>query len=169
MESLTITSIELRVLELSMLTSLRILDIPPQICLEDLTIDTTRSVSPDLLDRCHDSVRTLRKLTITSAPLFEAQHIEHFLRDGINLTHININGLRYVHDGTLQLLHHLKRLELLNVDNCPGITGAGIIRLVENNSPKRGGRLTKISVRDNESIRRQTIDWARNFGVTISI
>jgi hypothetical protein len=169
MESFTIASDELKVLELSGLGYLQMPDIPSQISLKELTIDTTRLLLPELLDRFHDSATTLQKLRITSTPLFEVHHIEHFLREGINLTHINIDGLRYVQDGTLQLLHHLKHLERLNVDNCPGITGVGIIRLVENISPKRGGRLTSISIRGNESIRRQTIDWARNFGVIISI
>ena len=168
-ESLTITSDELKVLELSGLGYLQMPDIPSQISLKELTIDTTRLLLPELLDRFYDSASTLQKLRITSTPLFEVHHIEHFLREGINLTDINIDGLRYVQDGTLQLLHHLKHLERLNVDNCPGITGVGIIRLVENISPKRGGRLTSISIRGNESIRRQTIDWARNFGVIISI
>ena len=168
MRSFTITSNELRVLELSALGS-PTLDIPSQISLEELTVDTARLLRPELLDRFHDCARTLQKLTITYAPLFEAQHIKHFFREGINLTYININGLRYVHDQTLQLLHHLKHLQRLNVDNCPGITGVGIIRLVETLSPRRGGRLTSISIRGNESIRRQTIDWARDFGVIISI
>lgn len=168
-KSLTINSSELRVLELSGFGYLSTPDIPLQISLEELTIDMTRLLHPKLLDQFLESARSLKKLTITSAPLFEARHIEHFLREGINLTHVNINGLRYVHDGTLELLHHLKQLQRLNVDYCHGITGVGIIGVVENISSKRGGRLTSISIRGNESIRRQTMDWARNFGVTISI
>jgi hypothetical protein len=168
-ESLTINSSELRILELSGFGYLQTPDIPSQISLEELTIDMTRLLRPELLDQFLESARSLKKLTITSAPLFEATHIEHFLREGINLSHVNINGLRYVNDGTLELLHHLKQLQRLNVDNCHGITGVGIIRVVENISPKRGGRLTSISIRGNESIRRQTMDWARNFGVTILI
>ena len=149
-ESFTINSSELRVLELSGLGYLQTPDIPSQVSLEELTINMTRLLRPEFLDQFLESARTLKKLTITSAPLFEASHIEYFLREGINLTHVNINGLRYVHDGTLQFLHHLKQLQHLNVDNCSGITGVGIIRVVENISPKRGGRLTSISIRGND-------------------
>ena len=123
-----------------------LVDIPAQSTLEELMLDTVSSMSPDILEQFLDSATTMKRLTIASAPRFEVCHIEHFLREGINLKFININSLRYVNDTTLQLLHSLKHLERLHVDDCPGITGQGIIRLVENLCIKRGGQLTAISV-----------------------
>jgi F-box-like len=144
-------------------------DIPAQSTLEELMLDTVPSLSPEILKAFLDSATTMKRLTIASVPRFEVRHVEHLLHEGVNLKFININSLRYVNDTTLQLLHSLKNLERLHVDDCPGITGQGIIRLVENLCIKRGGQLTAISVKGNESIRRQTIDWARNYGVIISI
>src|SRR5208282_252761 len=97
---LNIASDILTVLELHGLRDLKYLDIPPQPSLKELTISSTEQLSPDLLVLFRGSSNTLTKLTI-STPQFEAQHIEHFLREGLKLRYLNINSLRNVNDGTL--------------------------------------------------------------------
>jgi F-box-like len=166
--TLSIKSNDMKRLEVSMCPLLSV-DIPAQSLLQELILDIVPDVSPEILEQFHNSVTTMKMLTITSATPFEVRHIEYFLHECTHLKLININSLRYVNDTTLQLLHSLKHLEQLHIDNCPGITGQGIIRLVENLCIKRGGQLTAISVRGNENIRRQTIDWARDHRVKISI
>lgn len=135
---------------------------------EEVILKSVPGINPDILSYLRPSVGKLKILTLSS-PQFEARDIEYFVREGANLKYLNVSSLRYVNDATLGLLHNLKLLERLYVDDCPGITGHGIIQLVSAISVKKGGRLAFISVKGNESIRRQTIDWARNHGVIITI
>jgi hypothetical protein len=167
--NLEIQSQDLKVLEISGATDLGNFVIPDQSFLEEVTFDTVPRIHPKILEKFLASASTMKKFTITSSPSFEVLHVEHFLREGINLQFVNISSLRYVNDTTLKLLHSHKYLERLQIDDCPGITGQGIIRLVQNLCKKGGGRLTWISVKGNESIRRQTIDWARSCEVIVSI
>lgn len=136
--------------------------------LERLCLESVPKLDTTVLSRLKYSASTLKYLTLSS-PQFEVQHIEPFLRAGGTLKHINMNSLRNVNDGTLSILHSFIYLERLEVDNCDGIMGHGIIKLVEKLSPQKGGRLTSISVKGNENVRRQTIDWARSLGVVVSI
>lgn len=112
---------------------------------------------------------SLLKTLNYSSPQFEVCYVQQTLREAINLEYLDIGNLRYTSDATLQLLHDHKKLEYIGVDYCTGITGHGIIQLVEKLCIKKGGKLKTISIHGNESIRRQTIDWARAMGVKISI
>jgi hypothetical protein len=165
---------DLKVLELNNLNALTFDDnsaderFPTQSRLEKLSLCNIRLQRTEL-QRLYDSATTLTKLRI-STPQFEARDIEPFLREGVNLTYINISQTSYVNDGTLKLMHSLLKLECLEIDHCPGVTGHGIIQLVQILSPsKTGGRLAMIKARGNEGIRRQTVDWAWQVGVYVSI
>ena len=136
--------------------------------LEELCIRNVRLLKREILQNFYPSAKTLRMLTISS-PQFEIGDIEHFLREGTNLTIINISQISYVNDTTLNLLHPLVNLERLEIDHCHGVTGHGIIQLISKLAPSRGGRLKAIRAKGIESIRRQTVDWAWKFGVLVSI
>jgi F-box-like len=135
---------------------------------DELILQSVPRLDSQILPHFYPSASKLKILTLSS-PQFEVRDVEYFIREGVNLKSLNVNALRYVNDATLRFLHNLKLLEQLYIDDCPGITGHGIIQLINTISVKRGGRLTFISSKGNESIRRQTIDWARNLGVIITI
>jgi F-box-like len=141
---------------------------PVQSRLEELHISNVRNMTRKGLERTYTSAPTLRKLTVSS-PQFKTRDIEYFLREGINLTYINISQVQYVNDATLKFIHRLIKVECLEIDHCPGVTGHGIIQLVQALSIKKGGRLKTIRAKGNESIRRQTVDWAWQLGVVVSI
>jgi hypothetical protein len=141
---------------------------PVESRLEELHISNVRHVTRKELERTYTSASTLRKLTVSS-PQFETRDIEHFLYEGKNLTYINISQVQYVNDATLKLIHRLIKVEQLEIDHCPGVTGHGIIQLVQALSTKKGGCLKAIRAKGNESIRRQTVDWAWQLGVVVSI
>jgi len=164
-----IRSNELTTLELSDLPHLILFGGIAQPNLQHLCLLNLRNLNVDkYLVPLHNYASTLESLTFSS-PQFEARHIEPVLPDAIHLQSLNINNLRYTSDATLQFLHHNKNLQHLSVDHCTGITGHGIIKLIENLCRKKGGKLTTISIRGNDSIRRQTVDWARAVGVEVSI
>ena len=164
-----IRSNELTTLELSDLPNLIAFGGTAQLNLQHLCLLNLRNLRVDkYLAPLYNFASTLESLTFSS-PQFEARHIEPVLADAIHLQSLNINNLRYTSDATLQFLHNNKNLQHLSVDHCTGITGHGIIKLIEKLCRKKGGKLTTISIRGNESIRRQTIDWARAVGVKVSI
>jgi len=159
------------------LTSIELVALPHLITIQDspgsqylteIIIQDVPSLPKDQLFRFFQNPRYVSILTLSS-PQFEAIDVEPFFRESMHLKYVDINSLRSMNDSTLKLLHSQKRLEELYVDDCPGITGNGIIQLVENLSVKCGGKLSKISIGGNESIRRQTVDWARTKGVVIWI
>jgi F-box-like len=167
--NLSITSNKLTTLDLAKSGYLTVCDIPAQPNLQHLHIRDLPNlpIHPSLTPLL-SSGPTLESLTISS-PQFEVRDIENLLREAVNLRSLNIDNLRYTNDATLQLLHAHQRLQVLSVNHCTGITGHGIIQLIEKLRVKKGGKLTAISVRGNESIRRQTIDWALEMGVKVSI
>lgn len=167
--NLSITSNKLTTLDLSRSGNLTRCNITAQPNLQHLCIRSLPNLPIDpYLTPLLSSGPTLESLTISS-PQFEVRDIEHILREAINLKSLNIDNLRYANDATLQSLHMHKRLQVLSVNHCTGITGHGIIQLIERLRVKKGGMLTAISVQGNESIRRQTIDWALAIGVKVSI
>ena|SRR2546423_10764191 len=166
---LSITSNKLTTLDLSRSGNLTTCNIPAQPNLQHLCIRALPNLPIDpYLTPLLSSGRTLESLTISS-PQFEVRDIEHILRGATNLKSLNIDNLRYVNDATLQSLHTHRCLQVLSVNHCTGITGHGIIQLIEKLCVKKEGMLTAISVQGNESIRRQTIDWALAIGVKVSI
>jgi hypothetical protein len=168
-DGLSITSNKLTTLDLSRAGNLTTCNIPAQPNLQHLCIRSLPSLPIDpYLTPLLSSGPTLESLTISS-PQFEIRDIEHTLREAINLKSLNIDNLYYVNDATLQSLHMHKCLQVLSVNHCTGITGHGIIQLIDKLCVKKGGMLTAISVQGNESIRRQTIDWALAIGVKVSI
>ena len=166
--SVNIASDILTVLKLHGLRDLKYLDIPPQTSLKELTISSSEQLSPEILLLFRGSCNTLTKLTISS-PQFEVQHIEHFLREGFKLHHLNINSLRNVNDGTLKLLQPLTTLEQLHVDHCINISKSGLMEFVKSQSLKRTGRTLALSIKGHQSIDENIMDWARDLGVRISI
>lgn len=161
-------STNLRVLDISGLIYLKTLRVAPQTRLEELHIHSVPDLRGDTLLQFYDSAESLRHLTISS-PNFGAKDIQHFLVQGRNLRTIKINSMESFTDSTLAILHSMHHLERLEIDHCPLVTGGGIINLVQSLCTKTGGKLRSISLRGSESIRRQTIDWARDQGVIISI
>ena len=153
-------------LELQGLRDLKYLHIPPQTSLKEFTINSTEQLSPDLLVLFRGSFNTLTKLTI-STPQFEVQQIEPFLREGFKLRYVNINSLRNVNDGTLDLLQPLRSLEQLHVDHCTGITRFGLMEFIKNLS--LNGRTLALSIKGHQSIDEHIMDWARDLGVRIYI
>lgn len=176
-QSLDIRSENLRVLHMSSSPTLRSLHIPVQHSLDELSIQSLPSLAPtcfyhcplNFLERLHESASTLRTLTIAFCPKFEARDIDHFLRNSRELERVKLQSVKYVSDATLELLQECKRLEALWVDDCTGITGVGLIRLVKELAVGAGGSLKTVSAIGNESIRRTTVDWAREMGVIITI
>jgi hypothetical protein len=166
---LIVLSEELTNFELKHLPSLFQIDIRTQQCLQELSLTNVPRAFQDLrLFQSADNAKTLNKLTISSTQ-FEVRDVEPFFSGGTGLNYVNIDGLRYVNDATLAHLYSHTLLEQLEINDCTGVTGHGIIKLIEKLSVKKGGRLRWVSVRGNESIRRQTIDWARGLGVMIVI
>jgi hypothetical protein len=169
LHSLTIRSEELISLELNHLLSLSSVQLSAQPFLEELCLINVPKAFQNLhLFQSLDNAKPLRSLTISS-PQFEVRDVEPIFRGGTDLTRVNINGLRYVNDATLTHLYPHKSLERVDINHCQGVTGHGLIQLVQQLSVKKGGRLRAISIGGNESIRRQTIDWARGWGVIVSI
>lgn len=167
--NLSITSNKLTTLDLAKSGYLTVCNIPAQPNLQHLHIrDLPNLPIHPFLTPLLSSGPTLESLTISS-PQFEVRDIENMLREAVNLRSLNIDNLRYTNDATLQLLHAHQCLQVLSVNHCTGITGHGIIQLIGKLRVKKGGKLTAISVRGNESIRRQTIDWALEMGVKVSI
>jgi hypothetical protein len=167
--SLTVLSEVLTNFVLKFLPWLCNVQIGTQQSLQELSLLNVPKAFQDLrLFQSADNVKTLEELTISS-PQFEVRDVEPFLSGGTGLTLVNMNGLRYVNDATLALLHSHTQLECLLIDDCTGVTGHGIIKLIEKLSVKKGGRLRGVTVQGNESIRRQTIDWAKGLGVRIFI
>jgi hypothetical protein len=167
--SLTVLSEELTNFELKLLPSLVEVQIGIQQSLQELSLSIVPKAFQDLrLFQSTDNAKTLKNLTISS-PQFEVRDVEPFFSGGTGLSYVDITGLRYVNDATLALLYSHTLLEWLVIDDCPGITGHGIIKLMEKLAIKKGGQLRGLGVRGNESIRRQTIDWAKGVGVTVWI
>jgi hypothetical protein len=175
--SLDVRSENLRVLSVTASPTLTSLHIPVQRSLEELTISELPMLAAtclhhcgvNFLERIHPSAVTLRKLTIRYAPKFEVKDIEHFLRNAKAVEYVMLRSVKYVSDATLEWLWVCKRLEMLYVDDCTGITGVGLIKLIKEIGKGAGGRLKSVSTIGNESIRRQTVDWARGIGVIIDI
>jgi len=163
--NLRLTSTEMRIIQLS---GLRVLHLPIQPHLEELHLVTVPSLPDHVLQQFYESAKSLQHLSINS-PQFSPKDVDQFLRQGLNLRSIRLSYTQGINDSTLGLLHSLHRLESLEIDYCTEVTGNGIINLVKSLSIKKGGKLRSISVRGNENIRRQTIDWARDQGVIISI
>jgi len=165
----------LRVLHISFSTTLRSLHIPVQRFLEELQIESLPLLGPlcffhcplNFFERIHESASTLRRLTISISPKFDVTHVEYFLRHATRLEFVKLQSVNKVNDSTLELLGARKRLKELWVDDCPGITGVGLIRLIKAIAVGARGKLRSVSAIGNESIRRQTIDWAREMGVII--
>jgi hypothetical protein len=155
----------MRIIQLS---GLRVLHLPIQPHLEELHLVTVPSLPDHVLQQFYESAKSLQHLSINS-PQFSPKDVDQFLRQGLNLRSIRLSYTQGINDSTLGLLHSLHRLESLEIDYCTEVTGNGIINLVKSLSIKKGGKLRSISVRGNENIRRQTIDWARDQGVIISI
>ena len=175
--SLDVRSENLRVLSVTASPTLISLHIPVQQSLEELTISELPMLAPtcahhcdlNFLERIHPSAAKLRSLTIRYTPKFEVKDVEYFLRNAKDLEHVMLRSVKYVSDATLEWLWTCKRLETLYVDDCTGITGVGLIRLIKEIGKGGGGRLKSVSTIGNESIRRQTADWARGAGVIIDI
>ena len=161
-------STNLRILDLSGASHLQTIRLPAETHLEELHLESIPRLRADVLSQFHETAESLLHLTISS-PQFSAKDIQQFLLKGRNLKSVKINSTSGVTDSTLAILHSLQHLERLEIDNCPEVTGGGIINLIKSLFCKNGGTLRFISLRGNESIRRQTIDWARNQGVIISI
>src|SRR5579859_7832519 len=158
--------IDLDLRELHHLHSLEMVPLPN---LQHFSIVNLFGFNADLSRAAPFSDASLLKTLTYSSPQFEVCYVDQTLREAIHLEYLDIGNLRYTSDATLQLLHNHKNLEHLSVDYCTGITGHGIIQLIEKLCVKKGGKLKTISIHGNESIRRQTIDWARAMGVKISI
>jgi hypothetical protein len=175
--SLDIRSENLRVLNVTASPTLISLHIPVQRSLEELTMSELSMLGPtclhhcgvNFLERIHPSAATLRKLTIRYSPKLEVKDIEYFLQNAKGLEYVMLRSVKYVSDATLEWLWTCKRLEMLYVDDCRGVTGVGVIRLIKEIGKGTGGRLKSVSTIGNESIRRQTVDWARGIGVIIDI
>jgi Leucine Rich repeat len=164
--TVNISSNQLKSLQLSRLRNL-FLSIPKQSLLEELVYETISAFDVQILHNFRDSAESLQKLVLAS-PQFELSDIEYFLRHGRNLRHLGAPSLDCVTDATLSLLHQNQFLESLDVTFCPRITAAGVIQLIKKLCPKLGGRLKRIGF-NGESVRRETIDWARSVGVRIVI
>ena len=162
------TSTELSIIEIQTNVNVRDLELPIQSHLEELTISNVSRLDSGILHRLCASAPSLKRLTISS-PQFTVNDIEPFLCEGLNLRFLELNSTSDVRDKTLFHLQPLKYLDHLHLNHCPDITGNGIIRLIQSLSSKNGGKLRYISLVGNETIRRQTIDWARDQGVIISI
>lgn len=161
-------STNLRILDLSGASHLQTIRLPAEAHLEELHLESVPRLRADVLSQFHETAESLLHFTISS-PQFSSKDIQQFLLKGRNLRSVKINSTPGVTDSTLAILHSLHHLERVEIDNCPEVTGGGIINLIKSLSYKNGGTLRYISLRGNESIRRQTIDWARNQGVIISI
>ena len=108
----------------------------------------------------------LQHLTLKSTQ-FQVTDLVAFLAGAADLEYLNINSMANVTDSTLELLYPLKSLSYLDVGFCGEITGHGIINLIQNLGPRKGGNLRVIEIQELEQIRRQTIDWARSVGVRL--
>ena len=141
-------------------------EISEQSSLTELTLNNIRN--RQIVSSLCRHAKTLQKLSLAS-PFLDVKELHNFVQNGENLRYINVSGVQYVSDQTLRALGSLKSLERLDVDHCQGITGFGIVTLVGRISVKSGGKLSIISARGIESIRRQTIDWAWERGVVVRI
>jgi hypothetical protein len=168
LSNLRLISKQIQILELAELTHLQEIRLPVQSHLEELHISSVPLLQKHILTQFYESAKSLQHLTLSS-PQFTPKDFDHFLGEGTNLRSIKVNSSYEITDSTLTILHSHHRLERLEIDDCREVTGNGIINLVKSLSIKNGGKLRSISVRENPSIRRQTIDWARDQGVIISI
>lgn len=141
-------------------------EISEQSSLTELTLNNIRN--RQIVRSLCRHAKTLQKLSLAS-PFLDVKELQIFVENGENLRYLNVSGVQYVSDQTLHALGSLKSLERLDVDYCQGITGFGIVTLVGQISVKSGGKLSIISARGIESIRRQTIDWAWERGVVVRI
>lgn len=156
----------LHTIEIQTAIQLRTLNLSSDASFVEVTLNGLRH--PDLLEQFRRHASALQKLSLQSAFL-EVRDVSPFLLNGGSLRYISLSQVRYVNDSTLEMLSHCKFLERLDIDHCPGATGSGIIKLVERLSVKIGGKLSIVSARGNESLRRQTLDWASRMGVKILI
>jgi hypothetical protein len=169
LNSLVIDTTSLRSLEMSDIGAPhQVLRLNGELHLQRLVLGCTCRHARDIVRLFRPTASTLEEFSLASCYL-DKSDVEYFISHARGLKSFNISNIQNVNDSTLELLCTHRELESFDITHCPDVTGAGIIRLVEALSPKRGGKLKAIKAHHNQFIRDQTIHWAKEMGVAVDV